>query len=215
VASAFNAQVADITQQVQRLSARVDTVQRTDVCKLAQGIANLRAARAVVDESIGDLEQQTKASFESLESRLEDATKSLEGIDGLDRRLAETEASLKSLDELDSVSRRLELTESGLVSAVETLGEMRDDIDGVGDQAKDSSQQLVNGLRDMQDKQESLRVWCADQLERIRPLLAAESDTVAGKILVVEKECTRALAEVCHMHSSSTIRIHAVRNVAR
>ena len=69
-----------------------------------------------------------------------DATKSLEDIDDLDHRLAETEASLKSIGGLDTVSRRLELAESGLVSAVETLEEVRDDINDVGDQAKDTSQ---------------------------------------------------------------------------
>ena len=56
--------------------------------------------RALLENSRNDLEKQTKARVESLESRLEDTTRSLGCVDDLGRRLAEAEASLSSLDEL-------------------------------------------------------------------------------------------------------------------
>ena len=139
--STFNAYVADIREKLQQLSARVDTVQRTDVCKLARGIATLKAAHTVADQSRNNLEKQTKASFEALESRLEDTTRTLDCVNDFGRRLAAAEASLTSLDELGT--------------------------------------------------------WCSDQVAQIRPSLAAESEKMAGKVVAVEKECTRALAEVC------------------
>ena len=184
VQSAFDARVDGAEERLDVLSTRMDTVQRVDVCKLAQGVNDLWAAQAAAGQSQSVLEEHTSASLLALEANLVD----------LSPRLDEAEANIVDL------SPRLEEAEANVDRALTTAGES---VDGAEEHAKAARTELEASARELQDAQASLRAWCLTQLEEQRSALSDEASSThaavereLGNLAEQRASLQRELAEV-------------------